>query len=455
MDRRLVFSGVVAAGLFAPQLAGAHVVTTPSDPPMPQWMFVAGAGAALLVTFFALGRWWRTPRFGTVGLERVDPAGPVANKLGRAFGIIGAIVAFGGWLLTLVAGWFGDDMAVGNIAPLLFMVVMWVGVPMLSLLFGDVWGVWNPLPRVVSALSRVGLQPVARRPVSQNTANVVAAFGIGAYLWLELVDPTGSAPRIVAFFVTIHALILIGGAFIFGASWTTEADPFARWFHLAGTCAPWRLDGSQVQRVPWLSRLAATTFNLGLLTLVLIHLGGTTFDGLTRSGWWRDQAYTVYGWDLVPKATLTMFACVCVVSVVYLAASGASATRAGLTRMDAALRWANSLVPIALGYAIAHYFAYFFIAGSGVVSQISDPLGFGWNLFGTADWVVGTSWLTPGVVAWSQLIGIVGGHVGGVIVAHDRALELVDDDSVVRQQLPLLTAMMIFTVTGLVLLLQG
>jgi hypothetical protein len=315
--------------------------------------------------------------------------------------------------------------------------------------------VWNPITRVLAGFERLGLRPNPERTISTRAANTVAAVGIGVYLWIELVAPTGGSPRSVAAFVTVHAVMLLGGAFIFGREWATAADPFSRWFHLAGTCAPWRLDGTTVQRVPWLSRLAVTSFNLGLLALVLVHLGGTTFDGLTRSGWWQEQSYLLYGWDVVPKATLTMLACVCLMALVYLFAAGLSAEEAGISRFGAALRWGNSLVPIALGYAIAHYFAYFFIAGSGVVSLTSDPLGLGWDIFGTADWTVGTSWLTPGVVAWSQLVGIVGGHVGGVIVAHDRALELVSRDQVVRQQLPLLIAMVIFTVVGLALLLQG
>ena len=445
----------VAGAVGVPQAAGAHAVVTPSDPPMPSWMFVLGAGLAILVTFLAVSRWWTTPRFGSAGLERVDPAGPWADRIARAFGAVGAVVAFVAWILTIVAGWFGEDHATVNIAPLLFMVIMWVGVPMVSLFFGDVWGVWNPISRVLAGLDRLGVRPDPKRSVSMAAANMVAAAGIGAYLWMELVAPAGGSPRSVAAFVSIHAVVLLGGAFVFGKEWATAADPFSRWFHLAGTCAPWRLDGKTVQRVPWLSRLAATSFNLGLLVLVLVHLGGTTFDGLTRSTWWQDQTYALYGWDLVPKATLTMVACICLMAVVYLLAAGSSAQDAGLSRFDAALRWGNSLVPIALGYAVAHYFAYFFVAGSGVVSLVSDPLGRGWDIFGTADWTVGTSWLTPGIVAWSQLIGIVGGHIGGVIVAHDRALELVDRDSVVRQQVPLLIAMVIFTVVGLALLLQG
>ena len=43
-----------------------------------------------------------------------------------------------------------------------------------------------------------------------------------------------------------------------------------------------------------------------------------------------------------------------------------------------------SLVPIALVYAIAHYFSLFVIQGQYMIPLLSDPFGKGWDLFGTA-----------------------------------------------------------------------
>ena len=46
---------------------------------------------------------------------------------------------------------------------------------------------------------------------------------------------------------------------------------------------------------------------------------------------------------------------------------------------------AGSLVPIVVGYAIAHYATLLIVEGQRVVVNLSDPLGRGWNVFGTAD----------------------------------------------------------------------
>jgi len=112
-------------------------------------------------------------------------------------------------------------------------------------------------------------------------------------------------------------------------------------------------------------------------------------------------------------------------------------------------------VPIVLAYAVAHYFSLLLLEGQSAVSLISNPLGRGWDLFGTADRRVNFTLVTPLTVAYVQCGAIVVGHVAGVVVAHDRALALFDQRLATRSQYPLLAAMVLFTVGGLLLLLGG
>lgn len=60
--------------------------------------------------------------------------------------------------------------------------------------------------------------------------------------------------------------------------------------------------------------------------------------------------------------------------------------------------------------------------------------------------------VSSSVIAWVQVGAIIAGHVGGVILAHDRAVALVPVRRATAQY-PLLAAMVAFTVGGLVLLL--
>lgn len=113
----------------------------------------------------------------------------------------------------------------------------------------------------------------------------------------------------------------------------------------------------------------------------------------------------------------------------------------------------HSLVPIALAYAVAHYFSLAVFEGQGSLALLSDPLGRGWDLFGTADWRIDYRAVTPTTIAWVQAGAIVVGHVIGVVVAHDRAVAMFDRKRADRSQRPLLAVMVAYTVGGLALLL--
>ena len=122
---------------------------------------------------------------------------------------------------------------------------------------------------------------------------------------------------------------------------------------------------------------------------------------------------------------------------------------------ELARAFAHSLVPIAFAYSVAHYFSLLVLEGQGIIALLSDPFGAGWDLFGTRGRAVDFNLLSPTAIAWVQAGAIVVGHVVAVVVAHDRALARFPSHQAVKAQLPLLVAMVLFTVGGLFLLLGG
>lgn len=50
---------------------------------------------------------------------------------------------------------------------------------------------------------------------------------------------------------------------------------------------------------------------------------------------------------------------------------------------DVAGNFVLTLIPIALAYHLAHYLSYLLIVGQYMIPLISDPFGYGWDLFGT------------------------------------------------------------------------
>jgi hypothetical protein len=102
---------------------------------------------------------------------------------------------------------------------------------------------------------------------------------------------------------------------------------------------------------------------------------------------------------------------------------------------------------------VAHYFSLVVFEGQGALALLSDPLGRGWDLFGTASWRIDYRAVSPSTIAWVQAGAIVVGHAVGVAVAHDRAVALFDRRQADRSQRPLVGVMVAYTVGGLALLL--
>ena len=71
-----------------------------------------------------------------------------------------------------------------------------------------------------------------------------------------------------------------------------------------------------------------------------------------------------------------------------------------------------SLVPIALVYAVAHYFSLFVIQGQYMAPLLSDPFGKGWDLFGTANVIPNIALLTPNTI-WYVQVGVARGRARG------------------------------------------
>jgi len=121
----------------------AHGIGGVQDLPVPKWLFFWGGAFVLVVSFILLGALWKTPQ-----LER--HAG--GRDLGETFGkivlgpvriVVQALSAFL-FVVILAASLFGTTDPFGNIAPTWVYVIFWVGMPVLSLLFGNVWRALSP-----------------------------------------------------------------------------------------------------------------------------------------------------------------------------------------------------------------------------------------------------------------------------------------------------------------------
>jgi hypothetical protein len=146
---------------------------------------------------------------------------------------------------------------------------------------------------------------------------------------------------------------------------------------------------------------------------------------------------------------------VVLVAAAYLLAVRAIAAIAG-DREGLRAAFLPSLVPIAFAYVVAHYFSLVILQGQFMAPLASDPFGFGWDLFGTADVRPDLGLLSPKTVWYAQVAALVVGHVAGLAIAHDRAVELyASPRKAALSQLAMLGLMVLYTLGGLWLLYNG
>jgi len=427
----------------------AHGVGTRTDLPIPIGLALFGAGAAILLTFSILLLFWRTPRLGGAGSGRLLPGGIQRAADSPALRRVLQAVALAVSVFVVAAALAGPPDADRNLAPWVFYVTFWVGLVPAILLLGPVWRVVNPLRLVSRALRIV----VPKPPGAERLPSLglwPAAVSLAAFLWLELVCPGRSEPGTVAGFLVGYAVVQIALSLWFGEGWFAAGDGFEVYSSLIARLSPWgrRDDGRLVFRSP-LAGAIATPRVTGLAAVVVVLLGSTAFDGLSRTVFWQSGPGASNG---VVAGTLGMAAMIALVTAMYLTGTWLSGRLAGQPLGVQPRRYAATVVPIALGYTVAHYFSLFVLDGQTTWILASNPFGArGVDLFGTYRNVVDLTAVSAGTIALVQVGAIIAGHVLGVTLAHERAL-LSERRARASDQLPLVVVMVLFTFGGLGLL---
>ena len=432
----------------------AHGIGGAKDLPIPAAYAMAGAGAALAVSFIVLALAWRTPRFDAAHQGRPAPA-PLASLVdSTAFAVVLRGLGFAFFAYVVFAAVAGPDLVLNPTFGVVY-VLLWVGIVPMSLLFGPLYRAVSPLRTIHLLFTKLtgGRPETGMLTLPRWVGYWPASLGLLAFVWLELVYPSSTYLSPVRLWFAAYIAIVVIGAAIFGDEWFESADPFEVYSTLVGHLSFFgrREDGALVLRSP-LGNLDGVPARPGLVAVVSVLFGSTAFDSFKDSSEWLQFTQS----SSFSSAWLDFFALMVfclVVAVTFSVATMATGVEHGFARRTLPDRFAHSVVPIVVGYIVAHYLSYFVETGQQTVVQLSDPLVTGANLLGTANWQV-SYWISghPTFLAVLKVLAVVTGHVFGVIAAHDRAVKLLPKRHQLTGQLPLLFVMVFYTVTGLYLL---
>jgi hypothetical protein len=474
--RRATLRAPPLLGLYcASPWAGAHSFGTVYNLPVPFWMYAYGATAALVVSFAIVAYFAGVPIVGAGARSGGDRAIEATARIGgRWLTLLRSLSVFA-LALAIVAGFVGTRNQNTNINMTLFWIIFTLGCYYLTALVGDAYALANPWRTLCGVIER--FLPSAFRPrltYPPPLGYYPALVLYGAFIWIELFGHT--QPRSLAVVLLAYTSINIAGAAVVGKeAWFRYGDFFAVMFRLAGKIAPieYVRDAGAIDRYairvrkPFVGLLEEPAEHGSLLLFVLFTLSSTAFDGIHETApwvsvFWKDIYPVLAAVTKQPYLVLVDFyyywqwAMLLVSPFVYLAiylffiwlAKVAAASAASVRTL--ALQFALSLVPIAFVYNITHYYTLLVSQGVAIARFISDPFGFGWNLFGTAGSIANPIVLDAGGVWHTQVGLILFGHIVGVYLAHVEALRSFSNPRrAIVSQLPMLLLMVLFTTAGL------
>ena len=460
--------------LALPGLADAHSFGRSYNLPVPLWLYAWAAAAALLLSFLLIG-WFLTAQHSlrpSAGKALSEPWMRSLRQLLPLLRLFSVLLL----LLSIVTGLLGSGDAYRNFNMTWFWIVFVLGFAYSTVLVGDLYAHVNPWATLAATVDRLLPNFSHGRLRYPNWLAYWPALGLYAgFIWLELFGR--SNPHSLSLWLLTYTALNFAGVWLFGARcWFRYGEFFAVFLRLLALMAPLHYaHGSLRWRLPFSGLLAVRAEHPSLLLFVLFMLSSTAFDGLHATTPWFQvfwseplawlralagqhptEAYLKLRSIHLGFESLSLLLSPLLYLGAYLACLvvAKGLLNSPIPLRELALRFAYSLLPIAFVYHFTHYFTLLLTQGPAALALLSDPLGRGWNLIGTARF--GRPLLPNMAWVWHTQVGLIlFGHVVSVGLAHVEALRLFGNRrAALISQLPMLLLMMAFTVAGLWILAQ-
>ena len=372
-----------------------HGVVNVGDLPIPFDIVLNSSALVVLITFVYLKVSWKE----SIITPRQEVFNDKQSFIGKLFGII---ILF----LLVAPGIFGNESSKTSVAPLILWVFLWIGVPVLGLLFGDIYSKFNPL-NLFSLKSD--------KPESVYFACILF---IGL-TWFELVWRKPGNPLNIAI-VLITLFICVNLLRYFLKKSLIEVDPLLLLHYLYSKL---KLFNSRPDFRSLLDNIGNLAKLRGIEYFVLLMIGTVTYDGLRETTFWYNQfgsrtddmGFSTMMFLIMNLGTILFyrFACFFAIKV------GGS----DLELNHVSNLFGHTMLPIAFAYHVTHYLTLLLFESQTFFYRFNDPIGIGMNILNVEEPTI-NYFIEPLVIWGIQVAVTLLGHMLSVVLAHDLAVKL-------------------------------
>jgi hypothetical protein len=346
-----------------------------------------------------------------------------------------------------------------------------------SALLGNLWALINPLDTLFAAAESLygRLRPGQRLTLGLHYPEILGVWPAVAlflvFIWMEMAWEASDHPASLAAAMLAYSALTWLGMLLFGrAEWLRRGEVFSLVFGLLARFAPSEARVASTRE--WTLRpyavglVASEPLPASQIALVLLVLASVSFDGFRDTPVWAPLAEWLDHGGHEWAHILGLAGVVSLFGVVYFGFCRLMVRWGGShRRLESRLAahrpvtriaglFVLTLVPIAIAYHLAHYLFFLVMAAQYLIPLASDPLGLGWDVFGTRNHFVRMV-IDARTVWYVSVAAIVAGHVAALYVAHLQAMrEFPDRQSALRSQRPMLVLMVCYTMVSLWIIAQ-
>ena len=372
-----------------------HGVVNVGDLPIPFDMVLNASALVVVITFVYLKISWKESI--VVSSKEIFKDRP--NIIGKIFG---ATILF----FLIAPGIIGNESSKTSVTPLILWVFLWIGVPTLGLLFGDVYAKFNPLNLV-------------RISSNEPRSVYVSCFLFLGLTWFELVWREPGNPLNIA---SVFIILFVGVNLIryFYKKSIIEVDPLLLLHYLYSKL---KLFNSK----PYFRSLINNIGNLaklnGIEYFILLMIGTVTYDGLRETTFWYNQ----FGEQInnIWFSTI-MFLSMNLGTIIFYRFACYFAIKVGGSELklnEVSKLFGHTMLPIAFAYHITHYLTLLLFETQTFIYRLNDPIGTGLNLFNVQEPEI--NYFIEPIIIWGIQVAVtLLGHMLSVVLAHDLAVKL-------------------------------